>query len=200
MSEMRSEMRAEMRSVIFMMSVSLDGFMEGPDRSIDWHLVDAELHAHLNEWLSAAGAFLDGRVTWELMAGFWPTADRDPAATPTVVEFARIWREMPKIVYSRTLDPGALAWNTTLARSVAVSDVERLKVSPGGDLVVGGAELAAEFMRHDLIDEYRVYVHPVLIGRGKRMFLDPDVKASLRLVETRAFGNGVVMLRYQRSR
>jgi dihydrofolate reductase len=195
-----SEMRSETRSVIFMMSVSLDGFMEGPDRSIDWHLVDAEVHAHLNEWLSAAGAFLDGRVTWELMAGFWPLADHDPAATPTVVEFARIWREMPKIVYSRTLDPEALAWNTTLARSVVGSDVERLKASPGGDLVVGGAELAAEFMRHDLIDEYRVYVHPVLIGRGKRMFLDPDLKANLTLVESRVFGNGVVMLRYQRSR
>jgi dihydrofolate reductase len=191
---------SEMRSVVFMMSVSLDGFMEGPDRSIDWQLVDAEVHAHLNQWLSAAGAFLDGRVNWELMAGFWPVADRDPAATPTVVEFARIWREMPKIVYSRTLSPDALAGNTTLARSVVVSDVERLAAAPGGDLVVGGAELAAEFMRHDLIDEYRVYVHPVLIGRGKRMFLDPDVKASLRLVETRAFGNGVVLLRYQRTR
>ena len=127
-----------------MMSVSLDGFMEGPDRSIDWHLVDAELHAHLNEWLSAAGAFLDGRVTWELMAGFWPTADRDPAATPTVVEFARIWREMPKIVYSRTLDPGALAWNTTLARSVAVSDVERLKTAAGfqTDGIIAGVDVA----------------------------------------------------------
>src|SRR5580698_5321193 len=65
----------------------------------------------LNEWLAAAGAFLDGRVTYELMAGFWPTADRDPAATPTMAEFARIWREMPKIVYSRSLDPGTLAWN-----------------------------------------------------------------------------------------
>jgi dihydrofolate reductase len=195
-----SEMRSQTRSVVFMMSVSLDGFMEGPNRSIDWQLVDAEVHAHLNEWLAAAGAFLDGRVTWELMAGFWPTADRDPSAGPTMVEFARIWREMPKIVYSRSLDPEALAWNTTLARSVVGSDVERLKASAGGDLVVGGAELAAEFMRHDLIDEYRVYVHPVLIGRGKRMFLDPDLKANLTLVESRVFGNGVVMLRYQRSR
>jgi dihydrofolate reductase len=191
-------MRSQTRSVVFMMSVSLDGFMEGPDRSIDWQLVDAEVHAHLNEWLSAAGAFLDGRVTWELMAGFWPLADRDPAAGPTMVEFARIWREMPKIVYSRSLSPEALGWNTTLARSVEVDDIERLKASPGGDLVVGGAELAAEFMRHDLIDEYRVYVHPVLIGRGKRMFLDPSVKASLTLAESRVFGNGVVLLRYRR--
>ena len=189
---------SRVRRIIFMMSVSLDGFMEGPDRELDWQRVDAELHGHFNEWLAAAGAFLDGRVTYELMAGFWPTADRDPAATPTMAEFARIWREMPKIVYSRSLSPEALGWNTTLARSVEVDDIERLKASPGGDLVVGGAELAAEFMRHDLIDEYRVYVHPVLIGRGKRMFLDPSVKASLTLAESRVFGNGVVLLRYRR--
>jgi dihydrofolate reductase len=189
-----------MRSVVFTLSVSLDGFMEGPDREIDWHLVDAELHAHMNEWLSAAGVFLEGRVTWELMDGYWPTADRDPDASPVIVEFARIWREMPKIVYSRTLSPAALEGRAAVARSVVVADIEGLKASPGGDLVVGGAELAAEFMRHDLIDEYRVYVHPVLIGRGKRMFLDPDVKASLRLTETRAFGNGVVLLRYRRDR
>jgi dihydrofolate reductase len=186
------------RRIIFMMSVSLDGFMEGPDRELDWQRVDAELHGHFNEWLAAAGAFLDGRVTYELMAGFWPTADRDPAATPTMAEFARIWREMPKIVYSRSLDPGTLAWNTTLAREVVVADIERLKAEPGGDLVVGGAELAAAFMRHDLIDEYRIYVQPVLIGRGKRTFLAPDVKARLRLLETRVFGGGVVLLRYER--
>ena len=189
---------SRVRRIIFMMSVSLDGFMEGPDRELDWQLVDAELHAHFNEWLAAAGAFLDGRVTYELMAGFWPTADLDPAATPTMAEFARIWREMPKIVYSRTLDPEALAWNTTVAREVVVADIERLKAEPGGDLVVGGAELAAAFIRHDLIDEYRIYVQPVLIGRGKRTFLAPDVKARLRLLETRVFGSGVVLLRYER--
>jgi dihydrofolate reductase len=190
---------SRVRRIIFMMSVSLDGFMEGPDRELDWQLVDGELHAHFNEWLAAAGAFLDGRVTYELMAGFWPTADLDPAATPTMVEFARIWREMPKIVYSRTLDSEALAWNTTVAREVVVADIERLKAEPGGDLVVGGAELAAAFIRHDLIDEYRIYVQPVLIGRGKRTFLAADVKARLRLLETRVFGSGVVLLRYQRA-
>jgi dihydrofolate reductase len=187
------------RRIIFMMSVSLDGFMEGPDRELDWQLVDAELHGHFNEWLAAAGAFLEGRVTHELMAGFWPTADLDPAAEPTMAEFARIWREMPKIVYSRTLDLEALAWNTTVAREVVPADIERLKAEPGGDLVVGGPELAAAFIRHDLIDEYRVYVHPVLIGRGKRMFLAADVMTRLRLVETKVFGSGVVLLRYQRA-
>ena len=83
------------RKIILMMSVSLDGFFEGPNRELDWHLVDNELHAHFNEQLGAMGAFLDGRVTYELMAGFWPTADTDPSSTGPVVEFARIWLDMP---------------------------------------------------------------------------------------------------------
>jgi dihydrofolate reductase len=185
-----------MRKIIWMMSVSLDGFMEGPDRELDWHMVDDELHRHFNEQLGAMGAFLDGRVTFELMAGFWPTADRDPSSTPPVVEFARIWRDMPKIVYSRTLERAD--WNTTVVRDVVPEEVMELKAQPGGDLVLGGADLAAAFLHHDLIDEYRVYVHPVIIGRGKPMFRPSDVKIDLRLAETRTFGNGVVLLRYQR--
>ena len=184
-----------MRQIVYMMSVSVDGFIEGPDRDIDWHLVDDELHRHFNEQLSTMGAFLDGRVTYELMAGFWPTADRDPSSTGPVAEFARIWRDMPKIVFSRTLERAD--WNTTIVRELVAEDIMRLKAQPGGDLALGGADLAAAFMRHDLVDEYRIYVHPVLIGRGKPMFRAPDT-TSLRLVETRTFGNGVVLLRYQR--
>lgn len=186
-----------MRKIILMMSVSLDGFVEGPDRQIDWHRVDDELHSHFNEQLTAMGAFLDGRVTYELMAGFWPTADTDPASTGPMVEFARIWRDMPKIVYSRTLERAD--WNTTVVRDVVVEEVLELKAQPGGDLALGGADLAAAFMRHDLIDEYRLYVHPVIIGRGKPLFRAPDVTIDLWLAETRTFGNGVVLLRYQRT-
>jgi dihydrofolate reductase len=186
-----------MRKIILSMSVSLDGFIEGPDRQIDWHMVDDELHQHFNEQLRPMGAFLSGRVTYELMAGFWPTADSDPSSTGPMVEFAGIWRDMPKIVFSRTLERAD--WNTTIMRDVDVEEIMALKAQPGGDLVLGGADLAAAFMRHDLIDEYRVYVHPILIGRGKSLFRASDAKISLRLVETRAFGNGVVLLRYQRS-
>ena len=185
-----------MRKIILMMSVSLDGFFEGPNRELDWHMVDDELHAHFNEELSAMGAFLDGRVTYELMAGFWPTADTDPSSTGPMVEFARIWRDMPKVVYSRTLERAD--WNTTIVRDVVVDEVMELKAQPGGDLVLGGADLAATFMRLDLVDEYRLYVHPVVIGRGRPLFPASDAMISLELAETRTFGNGVVLLRYQR--
>ena len=183
-----------MRRLVWTMSVSLDGFMEGPNREIDWHRVDDELHQHFNDELRGAGAFLDGRVTYELMAEFWPTADTDPETPAPVVEFARIWRAMPKIVYSRTLEHAG--WNTTIVRDVVPQEVRALQAQPGGDLILGGADLGATFLAHDLIDEIRVYVHPVVLGRGKPMFPHADTTRSLGLEETRAFGNGVVLLRY----
>jgi dihydrofolate reductase len=186
-----------LRKIVVMMSVSLDGFFEGPNHELDWQLVDDELHSHFNSELSEMGAFLDGRVTYELMASYWPTADADPTSTAPVVEFTRIWRDMPKIVYSRTLERAD--WNATVVRDVVAEEVMELKEQPGGDLVLGGADLAATFRRLDLIDEYRLYVHPVIIGRGKPLFQPSDATIDLKLAETRTFGNGVVLLRYQRA-
>ncbi len=186
-----------MRKIISMMSVSLDGFIEGPNRELDWHMISDELAAHFNEQLGAMGGFLDGRVTWELMAAYWPTADADPAAPAAVAEFARIWRDMPKIVYSRTL--AQAGWNTTVVPEVVPGEVMQLKAQPGRDLVLGGADLGAAFRRFDLIDEYWIYVHPILIGKGKPMFRPSDRMTGLRLAATRIFGNGVVLLDYQRT-
>ncbi|MFF1558525.1 dihydrofolate reductase family protein [Streptomyces sp. NPDC058279] len=185
-----------MRKIILMMSMSLDGFIEGPERQIDWHLVDDELHRHFNDEIRRLGGFLTGRVTYELMAGFWPTADADPAASGPVAEFAGIWRDMPKYVYSRTLHRAD--WNSTIVRDVVPAEVEALKSAPGGDLSVGGADLAAAFLRHDLVDAYRIYVHPVRIGGGTPLFPPGYAPTPLRLEGTRTFGNGVVQLRYER--
>jgi dihydrofolate reductase len=186
-----------MRKLIWMMSVSVDGFMEAPNHDLSWHRVDEEVHQHFNDELRDAGASLDGRVTYELMADYWPTADADPASPPQIVEFAQIWREMPKFVFSTTLEHAE--WNTTIVREVVPDDIRAMKAQPGGDLWLGGANLAVTFLRLDLIDEIRVYVHPVVIGEGTRMFQANDVQRALRLAETRAFGNGVVLLRYERA-
>ena len=185
-----------MRKVILFVQVSLDGFFEGPKKEIDWNMVDDELHAHILEVLKATGGFLSGRVTYEMMAAFWPTADADPASTPFVKEFAPLWRDMPKVVYSKTLT--SAGWNTKVARDVVREEVLELKLRAGGDLVVGGGDLGAAFMDQDLVDEYRIYVHPIQIGEGKRLFPPSNKKVLLRLAETRAFGNGVVLLRYER--
>ena len=183
-----------MRKIIAMTQLSLDGFMEGPEQDLSWHRVDEELHTHFNDVLRHMGAFLDGRVTYELMADYWPTADQDPSSAPSEAEFAGIWRDMPKIVYSKTL--AKAGWNTEIIRDVVAADVLNLKQQPGGDLALGGASLTAAFRRLGLIDEYRIYVHPVLVGRGKPLFQDADATTPLRLLESRSFGNGVVLLRY----
>lgn len=195
-----------MRKIILMMSVSIDGFIEGPNRELDWQMVDEELHNHFNDRLRQMGAFLEGRITHELMARVWPTVDTDSSSVQQarergllrpMLEFAHIWRNMPKIVFSKTLERAD--WNATIFRDVIPEDIRRLKREPGGDMVLGGADLAAVFMSLDLIDEYRLYVHPVAIGQGKRLFRASLTRISLRLVENRRFGNGVVLLRYERS-
>lgn len=186
-----------MRKIILQSMVSLDGYMEGPDHELGWHLVDEELHYHFNRQLGAMGAFIEGRVTFELMAQYWPTADQDPDASPSMAEFAGIWRDMPKFVYSKTLEHAD--WNSTIVREVVPEEVEQLKAQPGGDMVMSGADLTASFMRYGLIDEFRIYVNPVVVGAGTPLFRPGTDLTALRLTETRSFGNGVVLLRYQRA-
>ncbi len=187
-----------MRKIVLHLMVSLDGYFEGPDADLGWHRVDEELHTFFNRLLAESSVFLEGRVTYELMEAYWPTADQEPDAAPAMVEFAGIWRGMPKIVYSRTLDtPGP---NATVVRDVVPEEVRALQAQPGGDMVVGGPLLAESFRRHDLIDEYRIFVNPVLVGRGRRLFESEGMPGDLRLAGTRTFGNGVVMLRYERER
>jgi dihydrofolate reductase len=180
-----------MRRIVVMLSVSLDGFIAGPGGDLSWHRVDEELHQDFNDQLAPMSAFLDGRVMHEMMAEFWPTADQDPESPPPMVEFARIWREKPKLVYSRTLDTAD--WNATVVRDVVPAEVQALKAQPGGDLSLGGADLAAAFQRHGLVDEYRLYVNPIALGAGKPLFTE---RIELQLAESSPRNNGVVMQRY----
>ncbi|MBL1092566.1 MULTISPECIES: dihydrofolate reductase family protein [Streptomyces] len=186
-----------MRKIVLMMSMSLDGFIEGPDHDIDWHVVDDELHQYFNDQVRTMGGLLSGRVTHELMAGYWPTADAGPEASGPEAEFAGIWREIPKFVFSRTLERAD--WNTTIVREVTVERIRELTAQPGGDLALSGAHLAASFLRLDLVDAYHLCIHPVLIGRGTPLFPDADTRTRLELTGTRTFGNGVVLLRYTRN-
>jgi dihydrofolate reductase len=187
-----------MPKIILQNALSLDGFFEGPDRDISWHRVDEELHQHLNDEIGAMGGIIEGQVTYELMAGVWPTADQDPENSPATAEFAHIWRDLPKYVFSRTLTTAG--WNSKVFADVVPEEVARLKAEAGGDLIMSGADLAGTFMRHGLIDEFRIYVQPVVVGEGRRVFDSPDFKANLKLAETRTFSNGVVLLRYERVR
>jgi len=186
-----------MRKIVVHMGVSLDGFFEGPDRDISWHMVDDEMHAFINGYVATTSAFLFGRVTHELMADFWPTADQDGGISGPMGEFADIYRRVPRIVFSRTLEEDE--WATSVHREVDPDEIRSLQQQPGGDMTVGGAELIDAFRRHDLVDEYRLFVNPVLLGRGRQLFGPADARTGLELVETRRFGNGVVMLRQGRA-
>jgi dihydrofolate reductase len=177
------------------MSVSLDGFIESANGDLDWTLVDQELHQHFNDLEKATDVLLYGRRLYETMAAFWPTADENPSAPPYEVEYARIWKSKPKIVFSRTLDQ--VGWNSRLSRGNIAEEVNRLKEQPDITMSVGGAGLAATLMQHRLIDEYRLYVVPTILGGGKPMFGQLPDRINLRLVETHTFGNGVVLLRYE---
>ncbi len=185
-----------MGRLVYSMMTSLDGFVETRDRGIEWVIVDEEVHSFANAQARECGAFLYGRRMYELMAGFWPTADEDPSAPGYVVEYAQIWRAKPKIVFSKTLD--RVGWNGQIAREVVAEDIADLK-RRYGDLEVGGPALAATFARLGLIDEYGLFVNPIVLGSGTPFFPAVDGRIGLRLVETRKFASGVVYLRYERA-
>jgi dihydrofolate reductase len=184
-----------MRKLIYSMTVSLDGFIAGPRGDIDWSAPDEELHRFHNQQTREIGAHLCGRKLYEVMA-YWETADQNPSASEYELEFARIWKELPKVVFSKTLEE--VQGNSKLVRDGAVEEVRRLKEQPGEELAVGGAGLASTFIKAGLVDEFRLFVSPVVLGGGTPYFPALDVRIDLQLVETRTFGSRVVYVRYQR--
>ncbi len=183
-----------MRKLIYSMGVSLDGFIAGPDGDIGWSAPDEQLHRFHNQQTREIGVHLCGRGLYETMT-YWETADEDPAAQEHELEFARIWQELPKIVFSKTLE--AVEGNARLAGDDVADEVSQLKEQPGKDLAVGGAGLASTLVRLNLIDEYRLFVSPVVLGGGTPYLPALDERLDLELLETRTFGSRVVYLRYR---
>ena len=186
-----------MKRVICRMSVSLDGYIEGPNREIDWHLVDEEVNSYVVEMLEATDVLIMGRKTYELMAGYWPTADGNDIS---VKAFKDLMNGKPKLVFSRTLK--TVEWQRSrLAVGTISEEVMRLKQTSGDGLIcVGGSDLAASFLYEGLLDELWVLLTPVLIGGGKT-FVDAIKKRHpLKLLSTRVFKSGNVALTYEPAR
>jgi dihydrofolate reductase len=187
-----------MGKLIYLMNVSLDGFVETTDKSLDWANVDEELHAWFAERQRTIDAEFYGRRVYELMTAYWPTAPSDPNATPATLEYAEMWARTRRIVFSSTLT--SAEWNSRLATGSVEEELERARTEFAGDLGVAGPTLAAAFVRRDLVDAYELVVHPVVLGSGTPFF-PPDVsRRGLRLVDTRRFASGVVHLGYERDR
>jgi dihydrofolate reductase len=183
------------RRVIYSMSVSLDGYIAGPDGDFSWSAPDEELHRFHNERVRAVGVQLCGRRLYETMLP-WET---DPALRATEIgrEFAEIWQALPKIVFSTTLE--RVEGNATLATASPAEEVARLKAEPGKDIAVGGAGLAAGLVELGLVDELEPFVCPVVVGGGTRYLPALEQQLDLELLQTRTFGSRVVHLRYRRA-
>lgn len=183
------------RKLIYSMGVSLDGFIAARGGEIDWSLPDEELHRFHNQRVSELGAQFLGRGLYEVMA-YWETAEETQELSEYAREFARIWNALPKVVVSTTLD--VVHGQARLVRDRVAEEVTRLKQQPGQDLAVGGAGLAASLMKLGLIDEYRLFIYPVVLGAGTPYWPALAERLELDLIETRTFGSRVIYACYRR--
>jgi dihydrofolate reductase len=184
-----------MHRVTYSMNLSVDGYIVGPDGSFDWTAPDDDVFRSHIEEVRGVGVYLLGRRLYETML-YWETADQDPSLDDARLEWAALWKALPKVVFSTTL--AAVEGNARLASGGVAEEIERFRAEPGeGDIAIGGATLAAEAAGLDLIDEYRLRVHQVLVGGGIPFFPRRERRVNLDLVETRTFGSKLVYLRYR---
>jgi dihydrofolate reductase len=185
-----------MGKVIVFNMVTVDGYIAGPNGEIDWHRVDDEFNDFAIDQLSSAEGLIFGRVTYQLMASYWPT----PSALADDPIVAGKMNAIPKLVFSRTLQMAD--WqNTRLVKTDAAAEISRLKQLPGGDqYVFGSANLARTLIQNGLVDEYRLIVNPVVLGSGLPLFQGVKDPLHLKLANSRTFRNGNVLLYYQPGR
>jgi dihydrofolate reductase len=183
-----------MRKVIASELMSLDGVMESPDK---WHFpyFNDEMGTEIGAAMATADAMLLGRVTYQEFAAFWPSQNSESSEDQ---EFADYMNNTPKFVVSTTLEE-PLEWNnSTLIKGNVAEEITRLKQQPGGDIsITGSGTLVRSLLAEDLLDELRLMVHPLVVGRGKRLFEEGGGQKALKLVDSKTFGTGVLYLTYQ---
>jgi dihydrofolate reductase len=181
--------------LIYAAITSLDGFIEDAEGNFEWAAPDEQVHAFVNDLERPVGTYLYGRRMYQTMT-YWESP-RDLAEQPAFVQdFAGIWQAADKIVYSRTLSSVSTA-RTRIEREFDPDAVRRLKATADSDLTVGGADLAAQAIEAGLVDEYHLFLVPVVVGAGKRAFPEKNVRVNLELLDERRFGNGTIFVRYR---
>lgn len=183
-----------MGRLIYSLSVSLDGFAATSDGGLGWATIDHEIHSWFNEQARTLDASLYGRRMYELMASYWPGAEDDPDASEPEREFSSIWKPMPKVVFSSTLE--RVEHNARLVSGDVGEVLARLRREFGGDLDVAGPTLAGQFVRRGLVDEYRLAIHPVVLGSGLPFWPKLDAPLSLKVTDTHRFASGVELRSY----
>jgi dihydrofolate reductase len=185
-----------MRKIILNMMVTVDGFMEGENKDLSWHLADNEWDKYAIENMDTTDTIIFGRVCYELFESYWPKAAKNPNTGKDDLTIAKWIDSSKKIVFSRTMKE--VSWNnTTLLHDVSVDEINTLKQGSGKDMIMfGGAGIAQSFMNLNLIDEYRLFVNPIILGKGKLLFENLKVKLNLKLINTKHFKSGLVGLYY----
>lgn len=184
-----------MRSVVYSMSMSLDGYIAGPDGGFNWSMPDEDVFRAATEEVRGVGVHLLGRKLYETMV-YWETAEEEGQLDALEVEFAHLWKALPKVVFSSRLT--GVVGNTRLASGTLIEEIQRLRDDPADDCIaIGGATLAAAVADLGLIDEYRIRIYPVLVGGGLPFFAHHGRRDDLELVENRTLGGGVAYLRYR---
>jgi dihydrofolate reductase len=181
--------------LIYSALASLDGYVEDAGGKFDWAAPDDQVHAFVNELEREVGTYLYGRAMYDTMV-YWESPPESATHSPVTREYTDIWRRADKIVYSRTLETARSA-RTRIEREFDVEAIRRLKVSADADISVGGAGLATQAIEAGLVDEYQLFLAPVLVGGGKRALPDGGVRRNLELLEERRFRGGTVFLRYR---
>ena len=187
-----------MRSLILVMHTSLDGFVAGPKGEMGWIIVDDELFEYGGKFTDRADSALYGRVTYQMMESYWPKAADKPSATKHDIEHSRWYNSVSKIVLSRTLQQSSLT-NTTILADNIPQRIKDIKQENGRDILMFGSPSAAHTLtQHNLIDDYLLFVNPVILGSGIPLFAGIRERKQLRLLSARAFSSGVAGLHYQR--
>jgi dihydrofolate reductase len=183
-----------MAELIYSAITSLDGYVADENGNFDWAAPDEEVHRFVNDLERPIGTYLYGRRIYETMV-YWESADTLPDQPPFIQDFAGIWQAADKIVYSKTLETLSSA-RTRIERDFDPEAVRQLKATAGRDISVGGADLAAQAINAGLVDEYHLFLTPIIVGGGKQSLPD-NVRLELELLDERRFGNGVVHLHYR---
>ncbi len=181
-----------MRKIVFSINMTLDGFADHKAA-----IADNELHDFFTNLLDDAGTVLLGRKTYEMMASYWPFADQDPKSTKSELKFADKYNNISKLVFSKTLKD--VKWNNAaLAKSNLIDEVLKLKNQKGKAVFAGSLSIASALAEKNLIDEYWLLIHPIVLGKGKPLFENLKSRINLKLIETKTLGSGVVVLHYQK--
>ncbi len=183
-----------MRKIIVSENVTLDGFFSGPKGKIDFFVRDKEIIRHIRYGTNLIDTILFGRTTYELMVSYWPT----PAAAGEEPVITNFMNNTPKIVFSKTLEKAV--WNNTgVIKEIKKEEILKMKQQPGKDIIIfGSGSIVSTLTKLGLIDDYLIFVNPVILGSGKPLFKDINDRINLKLLSTKKFNNGVVLLQYQR--